>query len=649
MMDSARCPFYKEKTMRMKGLFKIMMISLIMMVSVVQPVSAQEAFTIEDYDIQIDINEDGTYQIEETLLLDFTQYRHGFYRSIPTKYEMNWLIDGKTVQKDYFFPVRDIRCGQTACDLDMNSDGVVIRLGDENTEVIGEQLYTISYTVQTKDLGIDQGQMVYWNLVGNFDTTIKHLSYAIKMPKSFDQNEVYAYTGLYGDAKDNLTIAFDGNTIYGETKEPLKNYESATMKVNLEEGYFVFPEVKDYTLWLVGGCTLLLIICAFIFWKFGKDKDVFVTVEFKAPDDLNSAGVGYVIDGTVERRDVLSLIIEWANRGYIKIREDNGSLTLIKINDLSDRDQAVTDYEKRFFSAIFAKQDEVSESDLKSMQLSRDLENAQINIARHFTKNEKRKVFSSVSDVMQVLFVFIAGLPMLATIILTFYAKYEMVEPMVINVLAVFLMMLTFLPWVFLIRKRYVLRRSSFNLYTVLLICLNATFLVFNALSAIANGASFLMVGVATLTTIALIIMMIFMQKRTDQGNTWLGQILGLKEFIETCEVERLEMLVNETPTAFFDVLPYAYVLGISDTWSNKFENIVMEEPVWFESTRPYSHFSSIYWWSYFSHSFNSYSSAAAYVPEPKGGSGGGSFGGGGFGGGGFSGGGFGGGGGGSW
>lgn len=635
--------------MRIKGLLKIIAISWIMMISMIQPINAQEAFTIEDYDIQIDINEDGSYKIEETLLLDFTQYRHGFYRSIPTKYEMNWLIDGKTVQKEYFFPVRDIRCGQTACALDMNSNGVVIRLGDENNEVIGEQLYTISYTVQTKDLGIDQEQMVYWNLVGNFDTTIKHMSYQIHMPKSFDQNEVYAYTGLYGDAKDNLTIQFDGNTIYGETTEPIKNYESATIKVNLNEGYFVFPEIKDYTLWVVGGCTFLLILAGLLFLKFGKDKDVFVTVEFKAPKDLNSAGVGYVIDGSVENRDVLSLIIEWANRGYIKIREDNGSLTLIKCMDLSDRDQAVSEYEERFFSAIFSKQDEVGESDLKSMELIHDLENAKINVARHFTKNEKRKVFSSISDALQVVFVFLAGVPMFATIVLTFYAKYEMFEMMIMNVLAVLLMVLTFLPWIFLIRKRYVISRGRFIMYSGILVFLNAILLAFNALSALANSASIIMVGVASLSTIALVIMMIFMQKRTDQGNTWLGQILGLKEFIESCEVERLEMLVHETPTAFFDVLPYAYVLGISDVWSNKFEKIVMEQPVWFESTRPYSSFSSIFWWSYFSRSFYSYSAAATYVPQPKGGSGGGSIGGGGFGGGGFSGGGFGGGGGGSW
>ena len=143
--------------------------------------------------------------------------------------------------------------------------------------------------------------------------------------------------------------------------------------------------------------------------------------------------------------------------------------------------------------------------------------------------------------------------------------------------------------------------------------------------------------------------MMAFMEKRTPKGNEWLGQILGLKEFILYAEKDRIEMLVKENPSAFYDILPYAYVLGISDTWSNKFENIIIEQPDWYETDRHFSTFSSIYWWHSFHHCFHSMSSSASYVPAPKGGSGGGSFGGGFSGGCGFSGGGFGGGGGGSW
>ncbi len=144
-------------------------------------------------------------------------------------------------------------------------------------------------------------------------------------------------------------------------------------------------------------------------------------------------------------------------------------------------------------------------------------------------------------------------------------------------------------------------------------------------------------------------VILMFMDKRTKQGNRWLGQILGLREFILNCEKERLELLAAENPSAFYEILPYAYVLGVSDVWASRFESLIIPQPDWYVSSRSYgSSFSAWLWWGSFHHSFRNFSSAASYI-EPKGssGHGGGSIGG--FGGGGFSGGGFGGGGGGSW
>ena len=635
--------------MKLKKLFMKIFIGFACLVAFMQPVKAQEAFIIDDYDIQIQIEENGKMKIQETLLLDFSKYRHGFYRSIPTHYTMNWMIEGEAVNKEYFFPVSDIDCGNTTCSLDTSSEGVVIRLGDKNREIIGPQLYTISYSVQTKDLGINGEQMFYWNLVDNYDTTIEHLSYRIQMPKSFDTNSIYAYSGAYGDTNNNMTIKIEGNTIYGETLSPLNNYDAATIKVNLPNDYFVFPPMPDYSLYIVGGSAILLVIAFLLFIKFGKDDEVYVTVEFKAPTDLNSAGVGYVIDGSVENRDVLSLIIDWANRKYIKIKDEDGHLTLFKLREMDDSDTRVTGYEMKLYKAIFAKGDEVSEEDLMDAELGRDLTTAKININRFFTKNAKRRVFSRTSDAIQGLFVLLAILPMSASLISSLYAFYGMWELALPAIIFVILLGLSFIPWIFLIRKQYVIKNSTFIMLICLLIFLNGAIVAGGVIIQLMLKASILGIASSAIATIALLIMMIFMQKRTKQGNEWLGQILGLKEFILNCEVERLEMLVHETPSAFFDILPYAYVLGISDVWSNKFEHLIIEQPDWYETNRSYSTFSSIYWWSMFSHSFRSFSTSATYIPQPKGSSGGGSFGGGGFSGGGFSGGGFGGGGGGSW
>ena len=59
------------------------------------------------------------------------------------------------------------------------------------------------------------------------------------------------------------------------------------------------------------------------------------------------------------------------------------------------------------------------------------------------------------------------------------------------------------------------------------------------------------------------------------------GRLLGLRTFIEKAELDRLERLVEENPSYFYRVLPFAYVFGLTDTWAKKFETLAVPEPEW--------------------------------------------------------------------
>ncbi len=52
------------------------------------------------------------------------------------------------------------------------------------------------------------------------------------------------------------------------------------------------------------------------------------------------------------------------------------------------------------------------------------------------------------------------------------------------------------------------------------------------------------------------------------------GEILGFKEFIETAELDRINELVRKRTFLLYNILPYAYVLGLTDKWINKFNTI---------------------------------------------------------------------------
>ncbi|GAI24579.1 unnamed protein product [marine sediment metagenome] len=62
-----------------------------------------------------------------------------------------------------------------------------------------------------------------------------------------------------------------------------------------------------------------------------------------------------------------------------------------------------------------------------------------------------------------------------------------------------------------------------------------------------------------------------------------LYELLGLKEFINRAEKDRLERLSKEDPTVFDRVLPYAMVMGVADEWAEAFKDLYREPPGWYE------------------------------------------------------------------
>lgn len=63
----------------------------------------------------------------------------------------------------------------------------------------------------------------------------------------------------------------------------------------------------------------------------------------------------------------------------------------------------------------------------------------------------------------------------------------------------------------------------------------------------------------------------IFMNQKTDYGQIIYARVLGFKNYLNTAEKGQLETLVNDDPNYFYNILPYTYVLGVSDKWISTF------------------------------------------------------------------------------
>ena len=66
-------------------------------------------------------------------------------------------------------------------------------------------------------------------------------------------------------------------------------------------------------------------------------RSYYAAPEFYPPYNLSPAEIGYAVDGIVDSKDVISLLIYWADKGYIRIEErKNNDFYLIKLQSLPD-------------------------------------------------------------------------------------------------------------------------------------------------------------------------------------------------------------------------------------------------------------------------------------------------------------------------
>lgn len=66
---------------------------------------------------------------------------------------------------------------------------------------------------------------------------------------------------------------------------------------------------------------------------------------------------------------------------------------------------------------------------------------------------------------------------------------------------------------------------------------------------------------------------------RTDKSVEIYGRILAFKTFLLQAEADRLETLIEDDPDYFFNILPYCYILGITQKMKPKFDRINLEGP----------------------------------------------------------------------
>jgi Predicted membrane protein (DUF2207). len=325
-----------------------------------------DGYEITSYDVQAVVGENNVYDITETICVHFTEQRHGIYRAIPINTVMSRTSGGRLYETRVQSWITDIRV--EGCEYSVSQKGglVSVRIGSEDTLLTGDQTYRISYKLHFGDDGVAAFDEAYYNINGNdWTSTTGVLTFSVTLPSGFDAEKLgfsIGYKGTEGYDPADLSFSVRGNTISGRVLRPLSAGEGVTMRLELPEGYFA-PETYVPDRILVGVLALPVIAATVLFLLYGPNKRPVKTVEFFPPENLTSAELGYVHSGYPHARDVISLIIYWADQGYLSIRPAGKGFLLTKLKPIGEN---AKDYERYMFGRIFKKGDEVKTQSLKN-------------------------------------------------------------------------------------------------------------------------------------------------------------------------------------------------------------------------------------------------------------------------------------------
>jgi hypothetical protein len=544
---------------------------------------------IRDFRVDVQLDERGTFTVEERVTYDFEDARrHGIYREIPVRY-------GRGAAADYRIALDVVSVSDAAgrgIPYVVSSEGAYrrIRIGDPQRKVTGAHEYRITYTVRRGILWFEEHDELYWNATGTeWPVPIDAASVTVRAPRWAEVGELQAlcFTGARGSVETACRIERDDGVTRAHAERGLGPSEGLTLVVALPKGVLHEPSAtsqaldraSDFVSWAVLFPLLLFVGMGTHWWRNGRDPTgaVAIPVRYEPPEGMSPAEMGTVLDERADLNDITATILDLAVRGYLRIEEMESkrffflSETGYKLHKL-EASAGLKPHEVKLMSSLFGVGSSVDIADLKNSFYKRLPE---IRSSLYAEVSREGRWFPTSPDK---------------------------------------------------VRSRY---RTGVLIVAAL-----------GGLAAFGMGDAALLVAMGAFALVGLLWAR-KMPRRTKEGRRARQHIAGFAEFMERVEVDRLERLGLHTVEQFEKILPYAFVLGAADAWSDAFAHLYTAPPAWYSGPhggafRPRLFVDRV------GRSLQTVGSAMTSQPRGSGSSGLRS-------GGGFSGGGFGGGGGGSW
>ena len=526
------------------------------------------AYEVTDYDLTAVVGKDHTYTVEEKISVKIPDQLQSVEFAIPS---------GN-------FRIGDIEVENAAYEAKTASEASRVVISDPEKLTKGRHEYTIKYKIREYRDHDEAKDMFYFNvLLPEWKQPIGKVSIKAVFPDDFPFDDMQCYAGQFGVQDAENKIAFDADEeehSVSVTGEMIPENFGITLKAQLPDGYW--EKTLDGS-WSITAITLImtcLLLVLLILWIIGgRDPKVEKEKVTRPIEGLTPVELGYIFNSEVRTRDVLHLLLQFAQKGYLKISEyEPKRYRLI-------RGKAPVNEEKMYRSAFRILFEDV----YKNRGLSMDKIGPRIekiraaitdDVAAGFTTSESSP-FTPVSRAFRIAGAVMLGASLGFSTMLSYYYDYK--TP---NYIEALLTAVAGAAAAMLLCKAIDDRDSSSidsrRYAEILSGMIYALPVIYTAFRIVRNtGKPYAAIPMMIASGIAGFLIVI-MRARGSENALIVNKVRRLRQFISHPTPK--EVLENHLADSdyYYDMLLYALAFGSEEAWAISFLTLDVPEPEWY-------------------------------------------------------------------
>lgn len=268
------------------------------------------AFEVTEYDFSASVGKDHTYTVEEKISVNIPDRLQSVEFAIPSG---NFRI-GEIVVEDALYEAKT------------SSEASTVVISDPQKLTKGAHVYTIRYKIREYRDHDTAKDMFYFDvLLPEWKQPIGKVSVNVDFPEDFPFDDMQCYAGQFGvqDVTNKITFkASESKHSVKVTGNMIPENFGITLKAQLPDGYW--EKTLDGS-WSITAIMLImtgLLLILLILWIIGgRDPKVKKEIVTKPVEGLTPVELGYIFNSEVRTRDVLHLLLQFAQKGYLTISE----------------------------------------------------------------------------------------------------------------------------------------------------------------------------------------------------------------------------------------------------------------------------------------------------------------------------------------